>query len=141
MQSPLEFAGYIPEEIKTYLPKMRGWLRELPNRGAKLPTPHALVRAAKELFPLHRWEAVDGHFARRLYEHAWLATKDGNVTFVIDLMPWGGMGGPIAVAVSRGGIQNASPWGELYMPDGPRYAARLAEFLRDAEAIVQDSKN
>lgn len=143
MQSAMQFAGYVPDEITTHLPKMRGWLKDLPDKtiGGKPYTIHALVRAAKELFVLPRWECVDGHFARRTYEHAWLACKDGNSTFVIDLMPWGGMGGPIAIPVMRAGLQNATPWDQLYMPDGARFSARLAEFLRDADAIVAESKS
>lgn len=142
MKSPLEMANVgTPEELFEHVPLLRKWLREMPEKmGQKGPqrwSTHALVRAAVEVFPLKGWAPVDGYFLRRNFEHAWLAKKEVQTLFILDLVPQGSLGGPLVVSMHHAGTANSSPWAELYFGDGARYAARIGEFMRDAGEIAQ----
>lgn len=139
MLSHLEMAGYVPSEVGQQLGDMRRWLDDLRDRGsnrsgAKNWTAFGLSRAALVLFRLPGWQAVDGHFMRRMFEHSWLARRDAGQVYVLDLVPVMGMGSILV------GMSGASPWSEAYIGDLPRFGPRLSEFQREADEIIALSR-
>ncbi len=134
MKSPLEHAGYVPEEVAQNLGRIRSWMREIPNREPRF-TIHGIVRACALTFPLNGWQPVDGSFVRRNFEHAWLAKRDVQMVFILDIAPHSSMGGPILVAQHRAASLTSSPWAESYMGDMQRFQARQTAFIREADEI------
>ncbi len=135
MKSPLEAEGHVPEEILQHIGKMRGWLKELPEKHPRWSI-HGIVRAMCNTFPLVGWQPVDGSFVRRNFEHAWLAKRDVQMVFILDVMPHSGMGGPLLVAQHRAASLTSSPWAESYMGDMQRFQPRQTAFLREAEELM-----
>jgi len=136
MQSQLEFDGQAPTEIVKYLPKIRGWLREIPDKVPRWSI-NGIVRACANTFPLNGWQPVDGFFLRRNFHHAWLARRDLQMVFVLDLAPPYCMGGPILIATQRSASLSSSPWAETYMGDMQRFAADQPKYLREADDLRQ----
>lgn len=144
MQTALEHYKEINTLDLALLHNIREWLHALPDKGhpcdsgAHLWGCHSLCRAAKDRFKLVNWSVIDGWFGRPAFDHTWLTRAvyrgdhyQGEV--ILDVYPVASAGGPLLLF---SGTWN-TPWTEMYGKSVPgRYESRLAEFKRDADAIL-----
>jgi hypothetical protein len=113
MRTALEHYDTVKAGAQETLAKIGIWLGRVPDPPAsvhpdRLWSCHAVCRAVKVQFKLDDWTVVDGFFARRGVQHAWLLRNDKAV--VIDVYPVASMGGPILVDVAS----ILSPWHGAY---------------------------
>jgi hypothetical protein len=138
MRTALEHYGTVKAGAQETLAKIGIWLGRVPDPPAsvhpdRLWSCHAVCRAVKVQFKLDDWQVVDGCFARRGVQHAWLLRNDKAV--VIDVYPVASMGGPILVDVAS----ILSPWHGMYLPEVMRFyysAIKLERFNAEATLML-----